>query len=545
VSHAPTLVIKNEKMKVYLSSKKPKITIIEHTDENGEIHFLEFNNNSLAKTAFVMAVNDENPIFSHFNKYLEKLPLDRQNDIFEILVNIQNTIDGSTDLKSTNKALEILYGHLADRIQFVEILYLLQNDSKFNADISFPSPEYINTKYESVSDNYTKEKTYIFSEYQELIAAIIQLRILFPIWAHYIDAFSGSLGTMFKEFEAFKIIEKSNFFRNPAMDKLARYVKANTPVEGSKAAIIAGLSSEDYPMYNLALVVVRKICTMDIRNPGEKHPVLIMHISTHVREKINNEDKKQGSIIADKIGQDVRANSEERQISMIERFKIRDRLTIGQKVFLKESIRNPLQLVQKLDPTCDLDMATSVIAGTIKMGSVPVEKVQKVILRNMLYKVNPTKTVELLSREELVNALGAVAAILIHHGFMEIAQFCTASVLPNDGIRTIATDQHQNKVTAELRDKVYSLMPFQRSGKSKTSISPIYDNVDSIFKELTSKAWHSNLPDFIISPDGGPVIRRIKIPGNLRIRLSEWAIYIVERSSPISNAETKLSNLIY
>ena len=69
-------------MKVYLSSKKPKITIIEHTDENGEIHFLEFNNNSLAKTAFVMAVNDENPIFSHFNKYLEKLPLDRQNDIF-------------------------------------------------------------------------------------------------------------------------------------------------------------------------------------------------------------------------------------------------------------------------------------------------------------------------------------------------------------------------------------------------------------------------------------------------------------------------------
>lgn len=59
---------------------------------------------------------------------------------------------------------------------------------------------------------------------------------------------------------------------------------------------------------------------MEIRNPGEKHPVLIMHISTHVREKISNNDKKQGSIIADKIGQDVKANSEERQISMYERF---------------------------------------------------------------------------------------------------------------------------------------------------------------------------------------------------------------------------------
>jgi hypothetical protein len=88
-------------------------------------------------------------------------------------------------------------------------------------------------------------------------------------------------------------------------------------------------------------------------------------------------------------------------------------------------------------------------------------------------------------------------------------------------------------------------MPFNRSGKAKTSISPIYDNVDSIFKELTKTAWHSNLPDHIIAPNGGPVIRRIKIPSNLRIRLSEFAIYIAERPSPIQSVETKLSNLIY
>ncbi len=532
-------------MKVFLSPVKTKTTVIEHTDNEGVVHELEFNNSALAKTAFVLAVNDENPIFSHFNKYLKKLPIERQSEIFEILTYIHNTIEDSTNLEVTNVSLRTLFIHLFERIKFDEILYLLQNDFDFSSDISLPSADNIKHKYESVSDNYTKEKTYIFSEYQELIALIIQLRIMFPIWAHYIEVFSSSLGTNYKEFEAFKLIEESALFNNPAMDKLARYVKANTPGEGSKAAIIDFISSDDYPYYNLALVVVRKICTMEIRNPGEKHPVLIMHISTHVREKISNNDKKQGSIIADKIGQDVKANSEERQISMYERFKIRDYLTIGQKVFLKESLRNPLLLVKKLDPTCDLEMANSVIAETIRMGSTPVEKVQKILLRNMIYQVAPTKAVELLEREDLINCLGAVAAILIHHGFQDIAQFCTATVIKGDGTVTIATDQHQNKVTSELRDKVYALMPFNRSGKAKTSISPIYDNVDNIFKELTKNAWHSNLPDHLISPNGGPVIRRIKIPSNLRIRLSEFAIYIAQRNSPIQNAESKLSNLIY
>lgn len=532
-------------MKVFLSPTKSKTTIIEYTDEHGVVHELDFNNSALAKTAFVIAVNDDNPIFCHLNKYLNRLPKDRQKDIFEILTCVHNTIEDSTNLEVTNSALKTLYNHLFDRIKFEEILYLLQNDYEFNNDISLPSSDHIKMKYESVSDNYTKEKTYIFSEYQELIALIIQSRIMFPIWAHYIEVFSGSLGTNYKEFEAFKLIEDSALFNNPAMDKLARYVKANTPGEGSKAAIIDFISSDDYPYYNLALVVVRKLCTMEIRNPGEKHPVLIMHISTHVREKISNNDKKQGSIIADKIGQDVRANSEERQISMYERFKIRDSLTVGQKVFLKESLRNPLLLVQKLDPTIDLEMANSVIAETIRMGTTPVEKVQKVILRNIIYQVAPTKAVELLDREDLVNCLGAAAAVLIHHGFTDIAQFCTATVIKNDGFATIATDQHQNKVTAELRERIHNLMPFQRSGKAKTTVSPIYDNVDSIFKEITKNAWHSNLPDHIIAPNGGPVIRRIKIPSNLRIRLSEFAIYIAERQSPIKNAETKLSNLIY
>lgn len=48
-------------MKVYLSSEKPKTTIIEHFN-NGAAHFIEFSNNTLAKTSFVQAVNDENPI---------------------------------------------------------------------------------------------------------------------------------------------------------------------------------------------------------------------------------------------------------------------------------------------------------------------------------------------------------------------------------------------------------------------------------------------------------------------------------------------------
>lgn len=530
-------------MRVYLSADKPKTTVIEHTVKDKK-HYLEFSNNSLAKTAFVIAVNDENPIFTHLNRYLAKIDQKRKDEIFEIIAEIQSKIEGSNNLELANAQLKILIGHLFKRISYTEILNLVVNDREFAKDITLPAPENIKMRYESISDNYTKEKTYIFSEYQELIALIIQLRIMFPIWAHYIEVFSGSLGTDYKEFEAFKLIEDSDLFKNIAMVKLLSYVCANTPTEGSNAAIINFISSEDYPMYNLALVVVRKICTMEIRNPGERQPILIMHISTHVREKISNNDKKQGSIIANKIGQDTKQSSEERQISMWERFKIRDRLNVGQKVFLLESLNNPLDLARKLDPNIDLDLVTSILSETMRMGTVPIEKVQKIILRNVLAQVVPSKTVELLNRQTLVNALGVSAAILIAHGFPTIAQFCTATVVQSDGNKTIATDQHQNKVTAELRERLISLMPFQRSGRSKTALSPIVDNVDMIFKELTSKVWHSNLPDHIIAKEG-PVIRRIKIPANLRITLTEFAIYLAERSSPILAVEDKLNNLKY
>lgn len=530
-------------MRVYLSKDKAKTTIVEH-ESNGEIHQLEFNNNTLAKTAFVLAVNDENPIFSHLNRYLAKLTKPRQDEIFDIVVEIQEEIENTNNLEETNKHLRILFDHLFKRISFNEILNLVVNDHEFGKDITLPSFENIKMKYEGVGDNYTKEKTYIFSEYQELIALIIQLRIMFPIWAHYIEIFSSSLGTNYKEFEAFKLIEDSDLFKNKAMQKLVRYVHANTPDVGSNAAIIDFISSEDYPLFNLALVVVRKICTMEIRNPGERHPILIMHISTHVREKIINNDKKQGAIIVDKIGQDSKSSSEERQVSMYERFKIRDKLDVGKKVFLAENVENPLLFANMLSPGIDLDLVSAVIAQTTRMGTVPVENVQKIILRNMIASVISSKVVDLMSREVLVNSLGVIAAVLIRDGHEEIAQFCTATVVNSDGSAVIATDNHQNKVTAELREKLVSLMPFQRSGKSKTTISPIVENVDMIFKELVSKVWSSNLPDHLISTTG-PVIRRIKIPPNLRIRLTQFAIYIVEQRSFICDAENKLSNLNY
>lgn len=531
-------------MKVYLSPNKPKTTIVEH-EVNGELMQLEFNNNTLAKTAFVVAVNEENPIFTHLNRYLEKLPVSRQYEIFDIIAQLQEEIEGSPTLEVANAKLTIGFQHLFDRINYFEIRELVVNDREFNKDITMPSPENIKMEYEGVSDNYTKEKTYIYSDYQNLIALIIQSRIMFPIWAHYIEIFSASLGTEHKEHEAFKLIKESMLYNNPAMQKLCAYVEAVTPEEGSKAAIIAGVSSEDYPEYNLALVMVRKICTMEIRNPGERSPVLVMHISTHVREKITNNDKKYGSIIADKIGQDIKSSSEERQISMMERFKIREQLTVGQRVFLIESVSDPYVIAGQMKPGFNQQLLKQVLTETFRMEKKPVENVQKIILRNMISIIAPNKVVTLMKRDILLKNLSVCAAVLIEEGFPEIAQFCTATVVNAEGNATIATDQHQNKVTAELRERMLALMPYQRSGRSKTAVSPIADNIDLIFKEITGKVWHSNLPESIINTNGGPVIRRIKIPANLRIRLTEWAIYVANRTSPVANVEDKLNSLTY
>ena len=527
-------------MKLYLSREKTKTTVVEHPDADGVIQTLEFSNNTLAKTAFVAAVNDENPIFTHLNRYLEKIPVERQDDIFEIITGIKNAIEGPHGIDQVNSQLKILFGHLFNKIHFDEILYLLKNEPSFNYDISLPTADNIKMKYDdTMSDNYTQDQTYIFSEYQELVALIVQLRVMFPIWAHYIEIFSGKLGTNYKEFEAFKLICGTALFTNKAMEKLTRYVRAITPDEGSKAAIIDFISSEDYPIYNLSLVVVRKMCTMDIRNPGEKTPIIIKHIFTHVREKITNSDKKQGCIISEKGGQDANNRSEERQISMIERFKIREKLSIGTKEFLLEVVRNPYTIAKQLSPMVNPDTVTLINAARSKILQVNVERVQKIFLKNILSINIPSRTVDLMEKEELIGALAAAASVLITDGFEDIAPFLTASIVSADTSGTIATDQHQNKVPAELRESLNELLKFQRSSKSKIVTNPLAENVDLIFKEISNNAWYNNFPDELMTSK----VRRMQIPSNLRIRLTMFALYLGERQTSLATLEDKL-NLI-
>lgn len=527
-------------MKLYLSPNKTKTTVVEHPDADGVIQTLEFSNNTLAKTAFVATVNDENPIFTHINRYFERIPMQRQNEIFEIITEIQNTIECPQSIEDANEKLKILFGHLFQRIVFDEILHYLRTDPVFSHDISMPSADNIKMRYdETMSDNYTKEKTYIYSEYEELIALIIQLRVMFPIWAHYIEVFSNKLGTNYKEFEAFKLITGSALFQNRAMEKLATYVKAITPDEGSKAAIIDFISSEDYPIYNLSLVVVRKMCTMEIRNPGERAAIIIMHISTHVREKITNSDKKQGSIISEKGGSDANNRSEERQVSMIERFKIREKLSIGTKVFLTEITSNPMDVAQKLSPNVNLDYVTLINAARSNVFNAPVERVQKIFLKNILSSIVSYRVVDLLEKEHLISCLSAASAVLIAEGFEDIAPYLTASVINTESTSTIASDQHQNKVSVDLREKMQDLWKFQRSSKSKIVTNPITENVDLIFKEISSKAWYNNFPDALLTTK----VRRMQNPTNLRIRLTNLAIYLAERKNSALTAEEKLNNL--
>ena len=224
---------------------------------------------------------------------------------------------------------------------------------------------------------------------------------------------------------------------------------------------------------------------------------------------------------------------------MIERFKIREKLSIGTKEFLLEVVRNPYTIAKQLSPMVNPDTVTLINAARSKILQVNVERVQKIFLKNILSINIPSRTVDLMEKEELIGALAAAASVLITDGFEDIAPFLTASIVSADTSGTIATDQHQNKVPAELRESLNELLKFQRSSKSKIVTNPLAENVDLIFKEISNNAWYNNFPDELMTSK----VRRMQIPSNLRIRLTMFALYLGERQTSLATLEDKL-NLI-
>lgn len=494
---------------------------------------IPFSINAFTRSSFESTV-EKSQLFTHINNYIESLTEREQDDIFIRYSNIKNIYDSVTDFETAKRGLLKETGELYKHFNFDR----LSNWMKTNvSDIRLPSTKHILAQYSDIDDrNHTKDKTYIMSDYVDLIVLIIQLRPMIMIWGEFIRNFSSATGTTFKEYSAYDLLSETGVLETKAMVKLETYVRVITPREGSREAIVEFISSEDYPLWNLAVLVVRKVCLFDVRGLTDDTPTIIRHISTHIREKIKHSSNSFDGQIRDKSVGNNENQSEEQQTSKFEAIKTKEITSTGDRALIERMVRNPLVLAQQLDPTCPPELVLEFykLVTHPNMPKIVLNKVQKTITKQVCSLVIPHRGFEYLAKEKY-NCVAAAQAVLWNQGHYLMAGVLSAQCLSNTNQGFItASSESKSKIQPELREQLLSLFPFNKKSKSGKETDAVTSSIDFLVKELSNETWILRLlPEKLALVNvANPTLMRLTMPSNIRNTVMQYAIYIASRVHP-------------
>ena len=481
-----------------------------------------------------MNFEDDRAMFKHINDFWAALPINRQDHIFEIYRKISDIFD-STDLIDE---IDQLLSEQIEELMQEHPLTEVYNWAVFSSDIIFPRPPELPAEFvESATQadkNHTREKTYIVTDYINLVCMIIQLRTMIPIWGRYIARTNKIAGTVFKEFYAFKLLDHSRFVREEPIQKLYGYIKSVLPAGGNKADILQGISSEEFPLWNMSVLVVRKLCLSDIRGL-DPTPILIRHISRHIMEKAKRIDANTDMSVRSKNDKrsknenNASGQSEENQSSLLEQYKIKEEVSRGDIQFLLSHIQNPHKIAKSIAPGITDQQVDQALLAMPLMLKTAADPAQTLLLSWLINSVVPAETVSFMTLMDRCRSLCACSAAFWHKGHYLIAALCTATPAPDDGEILLSGTDSKGRLSKETAEKIEALFPYGRRTRGNKVQRDEITAIDEMISLFSAKSWVMNLTEeqvAILYPKQ-PSIRRLIIPHNFKEQIAQLVIDIV------------------
>lgn len=477
-----------------------------------------------------MNFEEDRAMFKHINQFWASLPPERQDTIFNIYLKIAEIFDSTDLLEEIDQLLSEQLEELFEQHQLAEI----RNFAMFHSDIIFPKPPELPAEYTQSTDqidkNHTREKTYTVADYIDLVSMILQLRIMVPIWGRYIARTNKIAGTMFKEYYAFRLLDHTTFVKEPAIQKLYGYIKSVLPSSGNKADILQGVSSEEFPLWNMSLLVVRKLCLSDIRGL-DPTPILIRHISRHIMEKAKRIDPNTDTAVRNKNESSSSTANEEDQISRLEQYKIKEEISRGDVRFLLSQVQDPYAIAQTIQPGVSAEEVDSALSALPLMLKSPAEEAQTILLMWMIDAVVPGETVNFMTNIDRCRALCACGAAYWAKGHYLMAALCTATPAPTDDDVAISGTDSKGRLSKETSEKLEQLFPYCRKTRGSKVIREELTAIDDLITALTAKTWMLNVSNEqmkLIHPRY-PQVRRLSIPHNFKELVAQLVIDIASR----------------
>lgn len=511
----------------FISSIGEKTTKMEVVIEHGKNDNVVWNVSSFdTKT-----MTTDFDLFEQINAYWAQLSVEKQDNIYILFREIRRAFD---EIMDSN----MLTYHIKELITILYSYHQLEDIKRwvlFKSNVFIPSV--LESEYVQNSDRPgSREQTYLRDDYVNLVCLSLALRLMVPIWGEYIYRTKQINGTTFKEYHAYLLLSNTELSTCEANHKLKLYIESNIPKELPKTAIIDGVSSEDYPIWILGLITVRRVCIGDIRGLDTTNPKLVSFLFKFISSKVKSSEGSFAGIVTDKTSESSSGSDEESGGSKFEGYKIRQDITIGDKAYLEFVMNDIVTASLKVCPELDLALLDRALV-TVKALENTYLNIAQVTLAKWVFKtiVSP-RAFAYFNKLTVLKALAATQAILWQWDYKDLSLLVTANPIPGgDSIRV--TNSDMKKYIADLT----LLYPYHKQTNNKTK-SKIVNHAANAIELLVDKFTEN---DWMITADialvtevlGDRPSLKLVLPANIHARL---ASLITDKLTKLSPSYPKL-----
>jgi hypothetical protein len=505
------------KMSISVEGNTAATATIEHNGETLVFDITSFNKNALGRNA----------ICEHINAYWEFLPMFKQEKIFELYSKIRNSFEDHYTASPLIVALMPLTKQLYDLHEIEDIRRWMS----FHTAIRVPAD--VEDSYVHSDDRpFSRERTYTKPDYYNLLALVLSMRIMIPIWGEFIYRTGADTDTSFKEYYAFGLISQAKINDSSAMVKLREYIGGNLQPDLALASIIVGgVGTENHELWALATLCVKRLCIGDLKGIDANANLVVTIYNDLIAKNTGSGTHIFGKPIHNKLFD--ADNGDEHGSSRMENFKIKAEHSIGDIAVIEHHARGYRQVALQLDPNMDLDLLEKFYASALSIQKELILQAQTSITQWIVAPVIPPRGIYYLKKMTMIKVMSIAQTWAWQHGHKKIAGLLTAiasdasSTIQHSGIGSMA------RIAKEQSEQLAVLFPFNKvSAKRRNTVPPnsAVVAIDNVAENLSARDWILTLPDeFAIELVGSQHHRRYGCPHDIKIALAKLAIECASR----------------
>lgn len=479
--------------------------------------------------------------FLEFNEWIKTKSQTWQKNIFDCMVRIRNIIDEENDVTRMLTELSKVYRELYSQVDMDEIkLWIQRTDTPVHVSAKPP------TRRAGSAANNTREKTYTYEDYLELVVYSFACRFVAPVWGEINNRLSDVFGKDSKELYSMEVLHGTQMIDCQAERRLKEYLHhIRTPIDMSNV-LINSLSEEDFFNHMFAVIVLKKIALGDISGQDNEYS-LIAIIYFYFHNRLKQAAKGYGNdstpIQRKKDPTDIMGNENKSQ-SIWEIGFSRSKFMATDKVALRLAMADHPRIISVLCPDLPPELyhesmdnldALKDMNNEERMYMKPIQDVQLTIIRWVLDDVVNTSILDFMELSEVVSTIGLVRAILWHWGFYEFAAIVSGISIPNGGDEVFIGRNYKRNIDPALNDELNKLFPLGGQTRSEKRNMSVIGCIEIIEKGISDYNWRITLPDsWLVEGKAVELQRdgRRYIPNpNLRTLIGEFMKYIAARDS--------------